>query len=615
VPEPSDTGSSNSWARRALDWWTRLRDKSAKLYDMYRWMYVNYMRAERVRLFLNFVCLGAASAVIAALAWLVGPAIETLTGSSYGEAVYLIPVGVLGMLLLNGMALYAAQILTEKINQNTTLRLQEDVYRRFLAFDLKAIAGFPSGAMIAFVTAEVGRAISGLTTLLIGFSRELMSFTFLTIVMVWRDWQLSLFILLSFPPLIIAVALTARKVRDATGDAMQANIALTRLSTDVLTSLRLVKIFDSTEFESRRHAEAARIRRDKAIKLARRKAVMTPINEIAGGLAIASVLLFAIIRAEIVGSFDFAAITSFLTAVFLAYRPLKRLTSAIPQFVEGLYAAERIRGLGDVSVEVREGDEPDDGERLRGEIDVEAISFAYRENEPVLNDVSMRLRPGRTVALVGPSGSGKTTLINLIPRLYEVSGGAILIDGQDVNSLPLGKLRRSIALVSQEALLLDDTLMMNLTYGTDIDDRARAEQCLREANAWDFVSNLPQGLDSPVGERGANLSVGQKQRLSLARALYRDAPIILLDEPTSALDGESEDLVRDAVARIARHRTVLIVSHRLPAIEFADYVYVMVDGHIVEEGTHDTLSRQDGVYAKIFHIQKLEEQFGRQLTA
>ncbi|MEQ9811582.1 MAG: ABC transporter ATP-binding protein [Azospirillaceae bacterium] len=583
-------------------------------YQSYRWMYVRYMRFERWRLILNLICLGISSAVMAALAWLVSPAIERLSDSAASDTIFLIPLGVLLLVTVNGVALYLSQILSEKITQHTTTRLQRDVYRRFLSLNLTAISNFPTGTMIAFVTSEVGRAISGMTTLLIGISREVMSFSFLLVVMILRDWQMSLFILLSFPPLIAAVVMTARKVRHATGEAMEAGFTLTRLATDVLSSLRLVKIFDATEFESDRHARAAIHRRDKAIKLARRKAVMVPINEIAGGLAIAAVLTFAILRAQISGTFEFSDIASFITAVFLAYRPLKRITGAIPQFVEGLYAAERLQGLDNLATETRLGDEPDDGERFHGDVEVRDVSFSYVPGAPVLRGVSLALPKGKTVALVGPSGSGKTTLLNLIPRLYEVAEGTITVDGLDINRVPLGKLRRSIALVSQETLLLDDTVMMNLAYGTAIDDEERAWRCLREANADGFVQALPDGLHALVGERGQSLSGGQRQRLALARALYRDAPVLLLDEPTSALDGESEREVREAIRRISRERSILIVAHRLPAIQFAEYVYVMVDGRIVEEGTHDDLRKAGGVYDTIFHIQELEDRFGRQLT-
>ncbi len=592
----------------------KIREGIANFIDIYRWIYNNYMRYERGRLLINFLCLAISAGVMASLAWLVSPAIDGLSKSGYTNAIYLIPIGVLAMVTINGFALYYSQITTEKITQNTTTRMQRDVYSRFLSLNLSEIGSFPSGLMIAFVTSEVGRAITGLTSLLIGITRDLLSFVFLVIVMVARDWQLSTFILLSFPPLIFAVAVTSRNVRKATGEAMDAGFSLTRLSTEVLSSLRLVKIFDSSTFEAARHGEAAENRRDKAIKLAKRKALMTPINEIAGGLAIAAVLTFAIIRADIRGNFQFSDIASFLTAVFLAYRPLKKITGSIPAFVEGIYAAERIRGLEKLGTESRETDANDDGSYFEGNVEFDDVTFSYVPGQPVLKNVSLELPKGKTVALVGPSGSGKTSLLNLIPRLYNVDSGVISVDGTDINEVSLAKLRRSIALVSQDTMLLDDTVLMNVAYGARDVDAKRAEACLKEANAMDFVSKLPNGINTQLGERALTLSGGQRQRLALARALYRDAPILLLDEPTSALDGESEREVRDAIQRIAHDRSILIVAHRLPAIQFADYVYVLVDGVIVEHGTHEALNKANGVYATIFHIQQLEEQFGRQLT-
>ncbi|MCA8907589.1 MAG: ABC transporter ATP-binding protein [Rhodospirillaceae bacterium] len=583
-------------------------------YRIYRWSFSNYMRPERRRLVLNFVCLGISSASMATLAWLVAPAINELSGSAYTDFIYLIPIGVLVLVTLNGFALYASQILTAQINQNSTTALQRDIYRQFLQLDLKAAAGMPSGTMIALATNEAAQAISSLTTLLLGLSRDVLSFVFLLAVMLLRDWQLSLFVLISFPPLLAAVALTSKRVRRATGDALNAAFRLTQITTNVLTSLRLVKLFDAVGFEAARQTEAANHRRDTYVELVRRRSMMTPINEITGGLAIAAVLTFAIVRAEMIGEFRFGDIASFLTAVFLAYRPLKKITSSIPEFVSGLYTAERIKEIGDLPAEPR-GEVEDDGSHFDGSVEVADVTFAYVPGQPVLKGVSLTLPKGRTVALVGPSGSGKTTLINLIPRLYPVESGRILIDAVDVSVAPLAKLRRSIALVSQETLLLDDTVLRNISYGVAEPDREWAEACLRDANAWGFVSDLPEGLDSRIGEKGEMLSGGQRQRIALARALYRNAPVLLLDEPTSALDGESEREVREAIRRIAHERSILIVAHRLPAIQFADYVYVLVDGRIVEEGTHAELSAADGVYAKIFHIQQLEDQFGRQLTA
>jgi subfamily B ATP-binding cassette protein MsbA len=610
----SEADLADSFIRKANGQIAKFKVGAANFIDIYLWIYRSYMRHERGRLFLNFLCLAVSAGVMAILAWLVSPAIDKLSQSAYSQAIYLIPIGVMAMVTANGFALYYSQILSERITQNTTTRMQRDVYKRFLSLNLSEIASFPSGLMIGFVTSEVGRAISGLTTLLIGITRDLLSFVFLVIVMVVRDWQLSTFILLSFPPLIVAVAVTSRNVRKATGEAMNAGFSLTRLSTEVLTSLRLVKIFDSSIFEAARHREAAELRRDKAIKLAKRKAVMTPINEIAGGLAIASVLTFAIIRADIRGVFQFSDIASFLTAVFLAYRPLKKITGSVPQFVEGLYAAERIRALDQMATESRESDANDDGGFLEGNVEFDNVTFSYVANKPVLKNVSLKLPKGKTVALVGPSGSGKTSLLNLIPRLYHVDEGVISVDGTDINEHSLAKLRRSIALVSQDTMLLDDTVLMNVAYGAREVDPERALACLKEANAMEFVSKLPSGINTQLGERALTLSGGQRQRLALARALYRDAPILLLDEPTSALDGESEREVRAAIQRIAKDRSILIVAHRLPAIQFADYVYVLVDGVIVEHGTHEKLNKKNGVYATIFHIQELEEKFGRQLT-
>jgi subfamily B ATP-binding cassette protein MsbA len=434
------------------------------------------------------------------------------------------------------------------------------------------------------------------------------------------DWQLSLLALSALPLIGFGLLRMGRRVRDLTEEQITIGRAISTRLADVLAALRFVKASDTADLELDRHRQLTKRRKRIAVALAQTKATTDPLVGCASGLVIALVILIAAFRVAEGGNEAIGGLAAFLVSVLVVYRPVRRLSTGALSLQSGLIAAQRIRSALDARSEVH--DRPD-AVRLaarRCTVEIRDVHFSYHGKADVLRGVSMTLDAGEIVALVGPSGGGKSTLLNLIPRLYDPSAGAITINGTDSRDYRLSSLRRSIGVVSQDAILLDDTIRANLTYGQGARRGACAEEeerlwaALEGACAADFVRQLPKGLDSPAGERGKSFSSGQRQRLALARALYRDAPILLLDEPTSALDRSLERDVRTTVERLAGKKTILIVSHRLPIVEFADRIYVMLKGEIVEEGTHAELMGRDGVYARLFGIQDLERQLGMSLT-
>jgi subfamily B ATP-binding cassette protein MsbA len=469
--------------------------------------------------------------------------------------------------------------------------------------------------MLNLCNSEAGRVMTAVTTLCFQMTQDLVLFLWLAAVMVTLDWQLSLLALSALPLIGFGLVKMGRRVRALTEEQISIGHAISVRLADVLAAIRFIKASDTADLELERHRALTKRRKRLSVDLAQTKAVADPLVGIASGLAIGATILVASARVAETGPEAVGALAAFLIAVIVAYRPVKRLSTSIIHLQSGLIAAQKIREALSECVEVPE---PPDTRPLlakRCAVEVSGVRFSYDGNVDVLRGVSMSLDAGEIVALVGPSGGGKSTLLNLIPRLYEPSAGTIRIDGTDVRDFSLSSLRRAIALVSQDVILLDDTVRANITYGAGKpEDEDAIWAALHDARALDFVRQLPEGMETRVGERGSFFSGGQRQRLALARALYRESPILLLDEPTSSLDRDLEQDIREALTRLAGKRTILIVSHRLPIVEFADRIYVMLKGEIVEEGTHAALMRRDGVYARLFGIQDLERTLGMSLT-
>jgi subfamily B ATP-binding cassette protein MsbA len=459
-----------------------------------------------------------------------------------------------------------------------------------------------SGTLIAKVTYGINDFTGAATNVLTALVRDTLTILGLLAFLLYLDWKLTL-IALAVGPLIVAVVrLFGTRLRAASRRGYSAMGLISHILEETIGAHKVVKIFGGQRYEAQRFEDVSKEFRQAAMRESMAASATVPLTQVASATALAIIIYVALLQSAdsqiTVGGF-----VSFITAMLMLLSPVKRLTEVNAPLQRGLTAAENIFGLLDQPAEEDLGTTllP----RARGEIRFEAVSFSYADAQrPALHEVSLHVPAGQTLALVGPSGSGKTTLASLLPRFYQPGRGNILIDGRDTQSLTLESLRASIALVSQDVVLFNDSVAANIAYGSsggavesDIVAAAKA------AHAWDFIRQMPHGLQTTVGENGVKLSGGQRQRLAIARAFLKNAPILILDEATSALDSESERQIQAALEQLIQGRTTLVIAHRLSTVEHADRIVVLDKGRIVEQGRHDELLATNGMYTHLYRLQ------------
>lgn len=517
--------------------------------------------------------------------------------------VWLIPAGIVSLFLVRSIFVYCTGYLMMWMSSRLVTDLRRDMFAKLLVLPTHHYDEHSAGQLISRLVYDVNNVTDAATSALISVVRESLTAVALIGYLLYLDWKLTLITLAIGPVIAITVKLFSKRMRSASQQSLHAMRFISHTIEESISAERVVKIFAGQPRQKQRFFEATEQFRRAQMREAIPASAVTPITHIAASIAIAIIAFLALSQSTGQAGTSAGGFISFITAMLLLISPIKQLTTVNTTIQRGLAASESVFALLDSQQEDDQGNQQ--LTHARGEIHFDNVSFRYPGIErAALHSISFKIHAGQTVALVGASGGGKTTISTLIPRFYHATSGHILIDGIDINDLTLSSLRQNIALVSQDIVLFNDTVEANIAYGIlgtfSRDDVIKAA---RAANAWEFIEQLPNGLDTPIGENGAKLSGGQRQRLAIARALLKNAPILILDEATSALDSESERQVQAALAVLMKNRTTLVIAHRLSTIEHADCILVVDQGRIVETGTHAELLCAAGYYANLRRLQ------------
>ena len=509
---------------------------------------------------------------------------------------------VVGLFVLRGILSFSSSYCTAWVGNRVVLDLRAAMFARLVRFPTRFFDDNSSGVLLSKVAYDVAGVTAAATTVLTVAVQDSIRVLGLLGYLFWINWKLTLIAVVVGPPIAFAVRLLSRRLRTMARQAQSAMGDLAHVLEETIECNRVVKVFGGQEYEARRFAHANQKLRGYNMRQTVPAALTTPITHTLAAVALA-IIIYIALQDSLASRTTVGEFASFILAMLMLLTPLKHLTEINAPLQRGLAAAESVFGMIDTPIEEDSGTVA--LPRARGEVVYENVSFTYpTRTEPALSGIDLAIRPGETVALVGGSGGGKTTLVNLLPRFYVPGSGRVLLDGHDLQTLTLESLRASLALVSQDVVLFNDSVYANIAYGRMGGASEREVVAAAEAaHALGFIRETPEGLNTLIGENGLRLSGGQRQRLAIARALLKNAPVLILDEATSALDTESERQVQAALETLMRGRTTIVIAHRLSTIERADRIVVLERGRIVETGRHAELLALEGVYAKLYRMQ------------
>jgi subfamily B ATP-binding cassette protein MsbA len=507
--------------------------------------------------------------------------------------------------LAKGIGSYFSAYLMTDIGQRVVRDIRDRLFRHILDQSAAFFSRRTTGQLMSRTTNDVNQVQQAVSETIGDLLREGLSAVGYVALMFFLEWRLALVAMVGAPVVVYPLVRLGQRVRRSTRRSQEHLEHLSHLTAEAFGGHRIVKAFGAEQHEATRFGAASERLYRTNLKITSTVSLLPPIMEFLGGVAVIALLWYG--RRQIEGnSTDMGHFLAFIAAAFMLYTPVKRLSRVNANLQQAIAAATRIFEILDTHSEVRERPAAQPLAPLARSIEFKDVSFAYDDGagRQVLKNVSFSARAGQVIALVGLSGAGKTTLVNLLPRFYDVTGGAILIDGVDIRDVTLKSLRQQIGIVTQETVLFDDTITNNIAYGLPEATTAAIEEAARAAHAHDFIQMLPDKYQTRIGERGQRLSGGQRQRLAIARALLKNSPILILDEATSSLDAESELLVQDALANLMRNRTAFVIAHRLSTVRRADAIVALERGRVAEIGRHDELlARPAGVYAKLYALQ------------
>lgn len=554
---------------------------------------------------ISLVSMTVAALTEPAFARLMKPLIDNGFVNRDPHAIAWVPLAIIGVFAVRGVTSFINEYTSSWLTGHLVQTLREQMFAKMLRLPVQYYADNQSGRLVSRISYDVNQVTeAGFSVITVTVKDGVTAISLLTWLL-YIDWQLTLICLLVLPVVSFCMRVVGKRLRNLSRENQQNMALLTQVLGEGISCQRVIKVYGGEARESERfHQAAAAIRRN-AVKQSAATSANTGVTQLMIACALAAILYFATLRAQ-GGAFTAGDFMSFLTAMMLLFAPVKRITGIAQAMQRGLAAAESVFDFLDLP------EEPDHGRtalpRTRGKLQLSGVNFRYPAAErQVLRDINLQVNPGETVALVGSSGSGKTTLVSLIPRFYDPDDGEIRLDDVRLQDMPLNDLRRHIAMVSQDVLLFNDSVAANIAYGEASHSREAVVEAARAANALEFIEAMPEGFDTLIGENGVRLSGGQRQRLAIARALLKNAPLLILDEATSALDTQSERLVQSALENLMKNRTTIVIAHRLSTIESADRIVVMHHGEIAEEGSHAQLLAREGLYAKLHSLQFKDE--------
>jgi subfamily B ATP-binding cassette protein MsbA len=551
---------------------------------------------------ITFIFIILTSLTTAATAWLLDPAIKEIFENKNNQMLYLIPVAIVFTFIIKAFSIYGTRIITIKVGIKIIKNIQTLMAQKFLLSDISHITKKHSGKYLSNFTNDTSILFAVLTGVVVTLFKETFTLIALLGLMFYHDWQLTLLAMIMIPIAAISSKNIGKKMGKKVHVSLEASDKFMKFLSEIIKGSWLIKIYQKEEDELKKISMIIDERFKAIRKVEQTRLGAGPIMEIISAIAIAIVVFFAGYR-SMQGAITLGEFVSFLAALMLAYQPVRALAGINVGIQEGITAAKRIYEIIDQKNEIYNDENAPSLKLKNATLDFKNISFTYPDGTHALKNLSAKIDGGKKVGLVGISGSGKTTFLNLIPRFFNLKHGIILIDDQNINNINLNSLRKEISIVSQDVILFDDTIRSNILYGNASASNDEIINACKFAAAQEFIEKLPNKYETIIGENGIKLSGGQRQRLSIARAILKDSPIILLDEATSSLDSESEAVIQKAIENLTKNKTTIIIAHRLSTIMNCDKILVFDSGQIVAEGSHEFLVNNSLIYKNLYEKQ------------
>ncbi len=575
-------------------------------FNVIKRIWTNYASGSMKLLLIALFCNAIVALTTPALPELIRRVIDDIFVNSNREMLTILPLIAILIMFIRALGTYGANVAINYIGQKIVGLLQKDLYKAILNSDMSYINSIHSARFISSFTADTTKLRETMSSVVVNLSRNILMVLGLIGYLFYVDPTLATIFFLVLPPAAIGLRMLGKRLRKAIRMSLEEIGTLSALVSETLKGMRIIRAFG----KERIHSEKASSIIDNVVSLSMKgvkaRSASAPIMEMVTGFAIAGIIYYAGSK-SLDGFMSVGSFMAFTTAAGLLYDPLKAVANLQAMLQEGVAASQRLFPILDNKPKIISPDKPLEIKKFKGSLKFSKVNFSYNNDkkDKILKEISLEIKPGQTAALVGPSGAGKSSLLNLVPRFYDVHSGSVLLDGYDLRNLSLSNVRSASSLVSQDALIFDISIKENIIFGCDgISDEIFLKVC-KDSLVDDFVKHLPDKYLTLVGESGVRLSGGQKQRIAIARAMIKDAPILLLDEATSSLDSESEKKVQEALDKLMRDKTALIVAHRLSTIKNVDVIYVIDNGAIVEQGTHKELVDKNGLYAFLFKTQFL----------